>query len=290
MAMGMLSEKMVEDLRLRNRSEITQRCYLGCARRFVGYFDNRPPAKLGERELREFLLHLVEERGVSPATHHQHVAALRFLYTVTLRRPEAVAAIPYPKVPKRLPEIPSGSEVERLLSCITSVKYRAICSVAYAAGLRIHEACTLKVQDIDSARGLIHVREGKGKKARQVMLGERLLQQLREYWRIYHPKGEWLFPSNASPDRPVNVHTVRAALHQAAKAARLKRKVTPHLLRHSFATHMLEMGTDLRVIQMLLGHSSFRSTQRYAQLQANYLRRIKSPLDLLGKPEGQILR
>jgi integrase/recombinase XerD len=288
--MGMLRERMVEDLKLRNRSVITQRCYLSCARHFVEHFDGRPPAKLGEREIREFLLHLVDERGASPATHHQHVAALRFLYKVTLRRPAAVARIPFPRVPRRLPEILTGSEIERLLGCVTSVKYRAICSVAYGAGLRIHEACTLKPADIDSARGLIHVREGKGKKAREVMLAERLLEQLREYWRISRPQGEWLFPSNASPERPVNDRTVREAVSQAVVAARLKRKVTPHLLRHSFATHMLEMGTDLRLIQMLLGHSSFRSTQRYAQLQTEYLRRIKSPFDLLGKPEGQILR
>jgi site-specific recombinase XerD len=286
----MLSEKMLEDLKLRNRSEITQRCYLSCARRFVQHFDNRPPAKLGEPEIREFLLHLVNELGASPATHHQHVAALRFLYKVTLHRPEAVARIPFPKVPYRLPEILTGSEVERLLECITSLKYRAICSVAYGAGLRVHEACTLKPQDIDSSRGLIHVRGGKGKKDREVMLGERLLHLLREYWTVCRPQGEWLFPSNASPERPVNVRTVREALAQAVKAARLKRKVTPHLLRHSFATHMLEMGTDLRLIQMLLGHSSFRSTQRYTRLQAEYLRRLKSPFDLIGKPEGLILR
>lgn len=288
--MGMLSEKMLEDLKLRNRSVITQRCYLSCARRFVQHFDNRPPAKLGEPEIRGFLLHLVNERGASPATHHQHVAALRFLYKVTLRRPGAVARIPFPKVPWRLPEILTGSEVERLLKSITSLKYRAICSVAYGVGLRVHEACTLKPQDIDSSRGLIHVRGGKGKKDREVMLGERLLHLLREYWRVCRPQGEWLFPSNASPERPVNVRTVREALAQAVKAARLKRKVTPHLLRHSFATHMLEMGTDLRLIQMLLGHTSFRSTQRYTRLQAEYLRRLKSPFDLIGKPEGQILR
>jgi site-specific recombinase XerD len=176
--MGMLRERMLEDLKLRNRSVITQRCYLSCARRFAEHF-SRPPAKLGEREIREFLLHLVNERGASPATHHQHVAALRFLYKVTLRRPAVVARIPFPKVPRRLPEILTGSEVERLLECITSLKYRAICSVAYGAGLRIHEACTLKPQDIDSPRGLIHVREGKGKKDREVMLGERLLHLLR---------------------------------------------------------------------------------------------------------------
>lgn len=288
--MGMLREKMREDLQLRNRSQITQRCYVGCARRFTEHFGGRPPAQLGEREIREFLLHLVNERGVSPSTHHQHVAALRFLYAITLRRPAAVANIPFPKVPKHLPEILSGSEVERLLGCITSVKYRAVCSTAYSAGLRIREACTLKPQDIDSARGLIHVRQGKGRKDRDVMLSERLLVQLREYWRICRPEGQWLFPSNVSPERPVNVRTVREALYQAVKAARLKRKASPHLLRHSFATHMLETGNDPRLIQILLGHSSFRSTQCYTQFRAEYLQRIKSPFDLIGKPDGQILR
>jgi site-specific recombinase XerD len=285
----LLREKMLEDLKLRNRSAITQRCYLSCARRFAERFPQRPPATLGEPEIRQFLVDLVE-RGASPATHYQHVAAIKFLYGVTLRKPDLAAQIPFPKVPRHLPEILAGSEVERLLGAITSVKYRAVCCTAYGAGLRIREACRLRPLDIDSVRGLIHVRQGKGKKDRDVMLSERLLAQLREYWRICRPQGEWLFPSNKSPDRPVNVRTVGEALHQAVKAARLKRKVTPHLLRHSFATHMLELGTDLRIIQMLLGHSSFRSTQRYAQLQAEYLRRVKSPLDLIGKPEGQILR
>ena len=288
--MRTLRQKMLEDLELRNRSAITQQCYLRGVRQFVEYCGGRPPAKLGEPEIRQFLLHLVNERGVSPATHHQRVAALRFFYKVTLRRPAAVARIPFPKVPRTLPEILSGSEVERLLGCITSIKYRTVCSVAYGAGLRIHEATSLRPADIDSVRGLIHIREGKGKKDREVLLGERLLQTLREYWRTCRPRGEWLFPSNDSPDRPVNVRTVRDALYQAAKAARLKRKVTPHLLRHSFATHMLEMGHDPRLIQLLLGHSSFRSTQRYTQLRAEYLRRIKGPFELLDKPEGQILR
>jgi site-specific recombinase XerC len=153
--MRTLRQRMQEDLQLRNRSAITQQCYLRGVRQFVEYFGGRPPAKLGEREIREFLLHLVKERGVSPATHHQHVAALRFFYKVTLHRPAAVARIPFPKVPRALPEILSGSEVERLLGCITSVKYRSVCSVAYGAGLRIHEATTLRIADIDSIRGLI---------------------------------------------------------------------------------------------------------------------------------------
>jgi len=134
------------------------------------------------------------------------------------------------------------------------------------------------------------VREGKGKKARGVMLSERLLHLLREYWRICRPQGEWLFPSPALPNKPVNVRSVRTALSQATRAAGLKRKVTPHVLRHTFATHMLESGADLGLIQLLLGHSSRRSTQHYVRLHGEYLRRIKSPLDLLGKPEGQVLR
>jgi site-specific recombinase XerD len=285
----MLRERMLDDLRLKGYREITQSCYLRCVQRFADYH-RRSPAVMGEREIRDFLLHLVEEKGLAPATHCMHVAALKFFYRVTLRRPQEVETIPYPRVPKRLPDILTGTEVERLLSCVTSIKYRAICSVAYAAGLRISEVCALRAADIDSGRGLIHVREGKGGKAREVMLSERLLGLLREYWRIVRPPDEWLFPSNGSAHRHVHDRTVRTALYQAARAARLKKRVTPHLLRHTFATHLLETGVDMRTIQLLLGHSSFKSTQRYARVQAEYLRRVKSPLDLLGKPEGEVLR
>jgi len=180
--------------------------------------------------------------------------------------------------------------VERVLRCVTSLKYRAVCSLTYAAGLRISEACSLRPVDIDSGRGLIHVREGKGRKARDVTLSDRLLVQLREYWRITRPQCEWLFPSARSPQRHVPARTVRTALNRAAKAARLKRKVTPHLLRHTFASHLLESGVDVRTIQLLLGHSSLRSTERYARVQAAHLRRIKIPFDLLDRPEGRILR
>jgi site-specific recombinase XerD len=285
----MLREKMADDLRLKGFRENTRRCYLGCVQRFADHF-GRSPATMGEREVRDFLLHLVEEKELAPSTHVQHLAALKFFYRVTLRRPEEVEELPFPRVPKRLPDILTGSEVKRVLGCITSIKYRSICSLAYAAGLRISESCALRPADIDSARGLIHVREGKGSKAREVMLSERLLHQLREYWTITRPQGEWLFPSGGSPHKHVHDRTVRSALYQAAKAARLKRNVTPHLLRHTFATHLLETGVDMRTIQLLLGHSSFRSTQRYARVQAGYLRQIKSPFDLLDKPEGQILR
>jgi site-specific recombinase XerD len=288
-AMGMLRDKMRDDLRLKGYSETTRSMYLGCAQRFAGHYE-RSPAVMGEQEVRDFLLHIVKEKGVGAAGQAMHVAALKFLYRVTLRRPEEVDKIPFPRVPKRLPDILTGSEVEHLLGCVTSVKYRAVCSLTYAAGLRISEACSLRPADIDSARGLIHVREGKGRKARDVTLSKRLLQQLREYWQITRPQGEWLFPSARSPQNHVPGRTVRTALYRAAKAARIRRKVSPHLLRHTFATHLLESGVDLRTIQLLLGHSSVHSTERYARVQAEYLRRIKSPFDLLDKPEGRILR
>lgn len=287
--MGALRDRMEADLKLLGRAENTQRCYLRCARHFAAHH-GRSPERMGESEIKEYLIHLIEEKGISPATHHMHVASLKFLYKVTLRRPEAVARVPFPKVPRRLPQILTGSEALRLLSCVTSIKYRAIGAVIYGAGLRVTEACSLKPEDIDSPRGLIHVRQGKGRKDREVMLGQRLLSMLREYWRVVRPRSDWLFPSRTSSARPVHVRTVREALYKAAQAARLKRRVGPHLLRHSFATHLLELGYDLEIIQSLLGHSSAKTTRRYTRLQAEFLRQVKSPLDVAGTPEGDALR
>ena len=287
--MGMLRDRMECDLRLKGFSPNTQRCYLSCAQRFAEHY-GRSPALMGEREIKQFLLHLVKEKQASPATHRMYVASLKFLYVVTLRRPGDVARVPFPKVPRRLPEILTGSEAERVIACITSIRYRTIAAVAYGAGLRIAEIRNLKAQDIDSARGLIHVRQGKGNKAREVMLGDRLLGMLREYWRIVRPLGEWLFPSAAKPAQPVSERAVRRAITKAVQAARLKRKVTPHTLRHCFATHLLELGNDVEAIQRLLGHSSARTTRRYARVGAEFLRRIKSPFDVVGTPQGEALR
>jgi len=287
--MGMLREKMEADLKLRGRALNTRLCYLRCARRFAEHF-GRSPFHLGEKEIKSYLVHLVEEKGASPATHYMHVASLKFLYGVTLNRPEAVKRIPFPKRPRRLPEILTGSEVERVLSCVTSIMHRTIVAVGYGAGLRINEARRLQPGDIDSTRGVIFVREGKGRKARQVMLAQRLLSMLREYWRVARPQGEWLFPSPKKLSAPVSSHAVGAALRKAARAARLRKRVSPHTLRHSFATHLLELGYGVEVIQLLLGHSSARATKRYTLIRAEFLRRVKSPLDVLGTPEGETLR
>jgi site-specific recombinase XerD len=287
--MGELRDRMEGDLKVRGMSLKTQRNYLSCAQRFAGHY-GRSPARMGEREVEEFLRHLALEKKAAAATIHQYVAALRFLYKVTLRRPEAVISIPFPKVPLRIPDILSGAEIERLIGCIGSIKYRTIVAAQYSAGLRIGEARRLRPEDIDSARGVIRVREGKGRKGRQVMLSEKLLSMLREYWRIERPQGEWLFPSPQDPTRPIGEDVVRLALHRAARAAGIRKELTLHTLRHCFATHLLELGHDTEVIQHVLGHASVETTRRYVQVRAEFLRRIRSPFDVIGAEEGERLR
>ena len=279
--MGQLHDRMERDLKLKGYAPNTQSSYLGCARRFAEYH-GRSPETMGEEEVKAFLMHVVEERRGSPSTHRMYVAALKFLYKTTLGRPEVMEKVPFPKVSKKLPNVLSGSEVARLLGCITSIKYRTIASTSYGTGLRVGEACGLRPGDIDSTRGLIHVRAGKGNKDREVMLPKKLLEMLRRYWRITKPETEWLFPSNTDPRKPVDTQTLRRALHQAAQAARLKKHVTPHLLRHSFATHLLELGHDIHVVQALLGHASMETTRRYIRVRAEFIRTIQSPLDVAG--------
>jgi site-specific recombinase XerD len=274
---------MAVDLRLRGMSPVTQRMYLGCAQRFAAYHHEAPTA-LGEAEVRAFLDHLVRERHVSRATHGVYVAALHFLYGVTLERPDVVRRIPYPRrVAERLPEILSPGEVEQLLAAVGSLKHRAMVMVAYGAGLRVSELCALTAADIDSARMLIRVRAGKGDKDRYVMLSTRLLATLRAYWRQRPPRGDYLFPS-PRPGQPLSRKAVWHVLRRAARRARLRKRVTPHVLRHSFATHLLEAGTDIRVIQVLLGHRSLRTTARYALVSRAHVGTVQSPLDTLPSP------
>lgn len=285
--MGQYRDRMAEDLTLRNYRPSTCDNYLRCVKHFVAHF-MRSPEDLGEQEIRTFLLHLVGERKVTPSYMKMHVAAIKFFYTHTLRRPEEVAQIPWPRVPKPLPDILSGSEVEELLAKVDSIKHRAVLMTAYGAGLRISEACSLKIGDIDSRRNLIHIRDGKQGRDRYVMLSQRLLLSLRAYYKQTLPCEQWLFPGQ-SPDRPISDTSVRSALKRAAQASGLKKRITPHLLRHAFATHLLETGTDIRTIQVLLGHSSIRTTVRYAKVSTTHVGRAKSPLDLIGTPQGDAL-
>lgn len=278
--MGALRERMAADLRLRGLTENTQKTYLTCVRQFAAHF-RRSPAELGEAEIRAFLDHLTRERKASAATRCVYVGALHFLYRVTLGRPHVVSKIPYPRRRESLPDILSPGEVERLLASVRSVKQRAILMAAYGAGLRVSEICSLRTADIDSRRMLIHVRAGKGGKDRYAMLSERLLATLREYWRLARPAGLYLFPGT-NPGKPLSTKAVSQMVRQAVARAGIEKKhVTPHVLRHCFATHLLEAGADIRVIQALLGHRSIRTTVRYTLVSRRHLRAVPSPLDTL---------
>ncbi len=285
--MGSVGDRMKEDLRLKNYRDGTRELYLGCARTFVAYF-RRPPAELGSAEIRRYQIHLADERKLQPGTIKVHLGAIRFLYSVTLGRPEVVAGIVWPRQTYKLPEILAGSEVEAILGGVESLTYRAILMAAYGAGLRVSEACRLCIGDIDNKRGLIHVRDGKRGRDRYVMLPARLLAVLREYWRVTRPPGPELFPGKG-PTGVASRKAVGVALGKAVRQANLGKRVTPHSLRHAFATHLLESGTDIRIIQMLLGHASIRTTVRYAQVSARTIAGTTSPLDLLGRPKGKTL-
>jgi len=276
--MGALRDRMVVDLKLGGYSASTAKIYLLYARRFARHF-KRSPAELGEEEIRTFLLHLVEERGVLHSSYRQYRAALKFLYTVTLRRPWTVAGLAPRRKNHPLPVVLSGEEVTALLSAVGNIKYRAVIMTTYAAGLRILEACRLRVGDIDSKRMILCVRAGKGRRDRYVMLSERLLVFLRVYWKIARPKDR-LFPGRTK-DGHVSPESVRAVFKKARHRAGITKDVTPHTLRHSFATHLLEAGTDIAVIQALLGHRSIQTTSLYTHVSTRHLARTRSPLDLL---------
>jgi len=243
----------------------------------------RSPAEMGETEIRKFMLHLAQERKVSAFTQSTHINALKFLYRITLRHPEVVERLPHPKRPLPHPKILTMQEVLALFTAIQSPKYKAILAIAYGAGLRISEACALKPTDIDSQRMLIHVRRGKGNKDRDVLLGETLLT-LREYYRNTRQKGDYLFPGQ-KPQNPLIPAAIRKVLKKVAAKAGLSKKNTPHTRRHSFATHLLETGYDLRVVQTLLGQTSIQTTQRYTHVTDRILSLTRSPLDLIQKIE-----
>ena len=277
--MGKLHDQMEGDLILKAYSPHTQKAYLRGARHFARHY-MRSPQEMGEQEVRDFLLHLVRDRNASPATQDMYVNALKFLYAVTLKRPEVVKDLSHPKRPKTLPVILSPAEVLRVFAAIHSVKYKAIIAIAYAAGLRISEVCSLSVSNIDSQRMRIHIRSGKGKKDRYVMLGERLLTLLRQYYQAVRPQGKYLFPGQ-KPHSHISTSSVSRVLQKVIQETGLSKKVTMHTLRHCFATHLLEAGTDIRILQVLLGHSSILTTLRYTHITDRLVQKLVSPLDML---------
>jgi integrase/recombinase XerD len=283
--MAKTRDRMTAQLELGNYSKNTRDAYLRIAKTFIKYY-RRPAEELGEHEVRTYLLNRLEK--VEPATVALDLAALKFLYEVVLDRPEVVARIPSPKVPKHLPDVLSGSEVIELLEAVASIKHRTILMCAYGAGLRISEACSLRPEDIDSQRMVIKIRLAKGNKDRYVMLAKNLLDALRAYYRQVRPPRPWMFPG-MKPDKHITHTAVQIALRKAVKASGLTKRITPHVLRHAFATHLIEAGTDVRTVQVLLGHASIRSTQLYTQISTARIARTKSPLDRLGTEEGDVL-
>ncbi len=279
--MGKLKDKMEGDLKLRGLCANTRETYLRCAEAYVKHY-MKAPAQMGRTEVRDYLLLMLEDRKWSASTYNVHAAALKFLYAHTLGRPEEVAWIGWMKVPYHPPSILSGEEVERLLEALGTLRMRAIVMAAYGSGLRVSEVVNLQVEDIDSQRMVIHVCRGKGDRDRYTMLPQRLLELLRQYWRQERLRGPQLFPGDKS-GQALSRDAVGKAVVQAAAEAKLKKRVTPHSLRHAFATHLLESGTDLRTLQVLLGHKSIRTTTRYAQVSPAMIRKTQSPADRLRK-------
>ncbi len=283
--MGHIREKMVEDLRLAGYRLSTQELYLQKARRFVGHF-MQPPTKLGEPHVREFML-MLREQGLQGCTLRGYLAAIRFLFAVTLQRPEVVGGIPSPRDGKRKLPVPLAPiEAEQILGAIVAPRDRVILMAAYGAGLRISEACALRAEDIDSQRKVIHVVDGKGAKERYTVLPDRLLLLLREYWRQERPTGCYLFPGK-TPDEPARPRPVRRVLRDAVQRVGIRKRVTPHVLRHSFATFLLDAGENLRTIQFLLGHSSIRTTAVYTHVSTAHVARTPNPLDHGDRPSSR---
>jgi integrase/recombinase XerD len=275
--MSPLRRRMIEDMTVRNLSPATQRSYVHAVAKF-GRFFGRSPERLGLEEVRAFQVHLVAG-GISWPALNQTVCALRFLYGVTLKQADLPERIPYARTPRKLPVVLSADEVVAFLEAVPGLKARAALTTAYAAGLRASEAAGIKVANIDSGRMVIRVEQGKGGRDRYVMLSPQLLGILRSYWKLARPK-HWLFPGRDG-EHPIGPTVLHAACRSACAAAGLSKRVTVHTLRHSFATHLLESGTDIRIIQALLGHSSLNTTARYTQVATSTIRATPSPLDRL---------
>jgi site-specific recombinase XerD len=273
---------MIEDMQIRNLSKHTQRAYALQVELFARHF-GRSPAGLGAEEIRAYQVYLTNEKQWSPESIKVATAALRFLYAVTLQKDWSLGTVlPLPRKPPSLPIVLTPEEVMQFLDCVSNLKQKTILTTCYAAGLRISEAVSLKATHIDSKRMMIRVEQGKGAKDRYVMLSPRLLEILRHWWRCARPT-DWLFPGRV-PGRHITTDSVLETCYDVQKRSGLSKPVTPHSLRHAFACHSLEYGTDLSTIQLLMGHSSLCTTARYLRLAVSKVCATTSPLDLLPRP------
>lgn len=273
-----LRQRVLEDLQIRHYSPNTVRAYIRSIAEFAKHF-GKSPDLLGAEQIREYQLHLIKEKRVSLSSYIQAVCSLRFLYTNTLHRQVAVERIPFPRHERKLPVILSREEVKLVLETPKNLGYRAMFSTMYAAGPRVSEVANLKVEDIDSGRGILWIRGGKGRKDRRTLLPPKLLELLRVYWRWEHPK-DWLFPGE-KPGTPISKESIFRACQKAGQDAGISKAVHPHSLRHAFATHLLEAGVDLRTIQLLLGHAHLETAARYLHVANTTVRSTVSPLELL---------
>ncbi len=285
--MGVLRDKMVRDMELRGFSARTQEAYLYSVAGLAKHY-NQSPDQIDAQMVRDYLHHLLTERHLAWSTVNVAIAGVRFFYMQTLGRGEFSMAIPPRKTPRRLPQIPSRKELERLFESVSNLKHRALLMTTYAAGLRVSEVVSLQITDIDSERMMIRVANGKGKKDRYTILSPRLLEELRAYWRRHRPD-PYLFFAQGS-NRPLTRDSAGQVFTNAKKKAGIQKRGGIHMLRHAFATHLLEAGVDLRTIQLLMGHSSLRTTARYFHLTRKTIGATQSPLDLLDIPAPERFR
>jgi len=274
-----LRRRMIEDMQIRNLAPLTQSSYLLQVSLFARHF-GQSPERLGRDEIRAYRLYLAQDKHLAASSISVAVTALRFVYTVTLKQAWTIEDdIPTCRQPQKLPQVLSQEEVGRFLDAVARLKHRVILTVCYAAGLRVSEAVHLKPTAIDSKRMVIRVEEGKGRKDRYVMLSPKLLDILRDYWKITRPK-EWLFPGDR-PGQPITRAAVERVCQETRERSGITKPVTPHSLRHAFAVHLLESGADLRTIQLLLGHRSLTTTSRYLRIATSKVCATASPLDAL---------
>jgi len=279
--MKKLRDQMLVDLQLRGAKPNTQRSYLREVDNLAKYF-NRSPEELGEAELKEYMLYLIKERHLSEGTFRFYVAALKFFYKTTLKREWMVEKIKHPRATRKLPIVLDLLEVESLFAVTTNLKHKAILMITYSSGLRVSEAARLKITDIDSKRMMVRVTQGKGGKDRYSILSQTTLEHLRQYWRKYHPI-EWLF-NGAKKNDHISTNSIQQLFHKAKKQAGITKPASVHTLRHSFATHLIEAGTSLHHVQLLLGHRSPTTTTVYLHVSRLNLAQVTSPLDKAVQP------
>ena len=278
-----LRQRMLDDMRMRQFAEHTQEGYIRAVRKLSTFLGRSPHTATAE-DLRRFQLHLVDT-GTGPVTINATITGLKFFFDITLGRPELMLKMTHVAVPRKLPVILSPEEVGRLIAAAPNLKHQAAMSVAYGAGLRVSEVVSLKVSDVDGERMTLRVEQGKGRKDRYAMLSPVLLERLRAWWRLGHAQGKirhggWLFPG-LDPTDHVTARQLNRAVHLAAATAGIDKRITPHGLRHAFATHLLEQKVDIRVIQVLLGHKKLETTALYTQVATDLLREVISPLERL---------